>query len=77
LTLVSQISNQELNKTQGKKKFGQGYLKKKFVKLASKNIIFEVFGPERGSSEFFMADSFFQSRNTHSGQFHVSSISFR
>jgi hypothetical protein len=40
-------------------------LKKKFVNLVSKIILFEVFGPERGSSEFFMTDSFFQSRNTH------------
>jgi hypothetical protein len=44
------------------------YSKKKIVNLASKNIIVEVLGADRGSSQFFMTDSFFQSRNTHSDQ---------
>jgi hypothetical protein len=35
-----------------------------FLKL----IIFGVLEVDRGSSQFFMTDSFFQSRNTHSGQ---------
>jgi hypothetical protein len=44
------------------------YTRKKIVKLASKNIIFEVFEVDRGSSQLFMTDSFFQSKNTHSYQ---------
>jgi hypothetical protein len=44
------------------------YSKKKLVNLALKNIIFGYFGAERGSCQFFMTNSFFQSSNTHSNQ---------
>jgi hypothetical protein len=51
-----------------KNKFDSWNLEKKIVKLASKYTIFEVFGTERGISQFFMMDSFFKTRNTHSDQ---------
>jgi hypothetical protein len=50
---------------------------KKIVKLASKNIIFEVFGTERGSSQCFMTDSFSRVEIHILAKFHVSSISIR
>jgi hypothetical protein len=50
---------------------------KKIVKISSKNIIFEVFGTERGKTEFFLKDSFFQGRKQILAKFHVSSINIR
>ena len=46
-------------KKKNKNKIDSWNLEKKIVKLASKNIFFEVFGAERGSSQCFMTDSFF------------------
>ena len=43
-------------------------LKNKILKLAPKNIIFEVLKVDRGKIQFFLTDSFFKSKNTHSGQ---------
>ena len=50
------------------KTFVQGLLKNKILKLAPKNIIFEVLNSARGNSQFFMKDLIFKSKNTHSGQ---------
>jgi hypothetical protein len=41
------------------KKFVQGTSEKKIPKLAPKTIIFGVLEVDRGSSQFFMTDSFF------------------
>jgi uncharacterized membrane protein len=50
LTLVSERTNLGLKKIKKYKKFFQGVLKKKFLNIAPKNIIFEVFEVDRGSS---------------------------
>jgi hypothetical protein len=68
LTLISENTSLALYKNVNSKKNRAGNLEIKILKLASKNIIFDDFGAERGSSQFFMTDSFFQSKNTHSGQ---------
>ena len=68
MTLVSERTSLGLKKIKIYKKFVQGVLKKKFLNIAPKNTIFEVFEVDRGSSQFFMTDSFFQSKITHSGQ---------
>ena len=65
MILVSERTSLGLKKIKIYKKFVQGVLKKKFLNIAPKNTVFEV---DRGSSQFFMTDSFFQSKNTHSGQ---------
>jgi hypothetical protein len=41
---------------------------KKNLEVSPQNIIFEVLEVERAKSQFFMTDSFFQSKNTHSVQ---------
>ena len=52
MTLVSKSSSLGLLK-KIYKKIDSWNLEKKFVKLASKDIIFEVLEAERGSSQFF------------------------
>ena len=61
--LVSISASLRLSKIKIYKKFVQGLLKKKILKLAPKNIIFEVLEVDRGNSQFFMTDSFFQNLN--------------
>ncbi len=62
--LFSISATLRLKKIKIYKKFVQGLLKKKNLKLAPKDIIFEVLEVDRGNSQFFMTDSFFQSKNT-------------
>jgi hypothetical protein len=59
LTLVSERTNLGIKKIKKYKKFFQEVLKKKFLNIAPKNIIFEVFEVDRGRCQFFMTDSFF------------------
>jgi len=49
-------------------KIRSGNFEKKILKLALKNIIFEILKLDSGISRFFMKDSILQSGNTHSGQ---------
>jgi len=68
LTLVTISASLKLLKIKICKKFVQGLLKNKILKLAPKNIIFEVLKVDRGKSQYFMTDSLFKSKNTDSGQ---------
>jgi hypothetical protein len=50
------------------RKFTQVTSEKKIPKLAPKTIIFEVLEADKVSSQVFMTDSFFGSKNSYSGQ---------